>query len=58
MRCGAHVSMHACVRMRPVHTQRDVEGVAFEHRQRILREEERLRNWRQEAQHQLDAREV
>lgn len=29
--------------------QRDVENCAFEHRQRILREEERLRAWKAEA---------
>jgi oral-facial-digital syndrome 1 protein len=38
--------------------QREVEAIAFEHRQRILREEERLRTWRAEAKSQLDGREV
>jgi oral-facial-digital syndrome 1 protein len=38
--------------------QREVEAIAFEHRQRILREEERLRTWRAEAQSQLEGREV
>ncbi|EFJ49212.1 basal body protein [Volvox carteri f. nagariensis] len=36
--------------------QRDVENVAYEHRQRILREEERMRNQKTEMQQQLDAR--
>ncbi len=38
--------------------QREVEGIAFEHRQRIMREDERLRAWKAEAQSALDAREV
>ena len=38
--------------------QRDVENVAFEHRQKILREEERLRNWRAEVTQAADAKEV
>lgn len=42
----------------PPCVQREVEAVAFEHRQRILREEERLRTWRAEAQSALDSREV
>ncbi|KAJ9514459.1 hypothetical protein QJQ45_016198 [Haematococcus lacustris] len=37
--------------------QREVESIAFEHRQRILREEERLRTWRAEASSQLQGRE-
>ncbi|KAG2494257.1 hypothetical protein HYH03_007612 [Edaphochlamys debaryana] len=36
--------------------QRDVENVAYEHRQRILREEERLRNWKTEVTQQVDGR--
>ena len=36
--------------------QRDVESVAYEHRQKILREEERLRGYKDEVQQQLDAR--
>ncbi|GLC50250.1 oxidative DNA demethylase [Pleodorina starrii] len=36
--------------------QRDVENVAYEYRQRILREEERLRNHKTELQQQLDSR--
>ncbi|GIL76032.1 hypothetical protein Vretimale_5680 [Volvox reticuliferus] len=36
--------------------QRDVENVAYEHRQRILREEERLRNQKTEIQQQQDSR--
>lgn len=42
----------------PVPSQRDVENVAYEHRQRILREEERLRNYKTEVQQQLDGRQV
>ena len=30
--------------------QRDVENAAFEHRQKILREEERVRAWKAEAE--------
>lgn len=36
--------------------QRDVESVAYEHRQKILREEERIRSFKEEVQQQLDAR--
>ncbi|KAG2450805.1 hypothetical protein HYH02_004642 [Chlamydomonas schloesseri] len=36
--------------------QRDVENVAYEYRQRILREEERLRNHKTEIQQQQDSR--
>ncbi|GFR48611.1 hypothetical protein Agub_g10522 [Astrephomene gubernaculifera] len=36
--------------------QRDVENVAYEHRQRILREEERLRNYKTEVEQQQDSR--
>ncbi|KXZ50853.1 hypothetical protein GPECTOR_14g105 [Gonium pectorale] len=36
--------------------QRDVENVAYEHRQRILREEERMRNQKTEIQQQQDGR--
>ena len=36
--------------------QRDVESVAYEHRQKILREEERIRSYKDEVQQQLDAR--
>lgn len=35
-----------------------MENVAYEHRQRILREEERLRNYKTEVQQQLDGRQV
>ncbi|GAX79257.1 hypothetical protein CEUSTIGMA_g6697.t1 [Chlamydomonas eustigma] len=36
--------------------QRDVESIAYEHRQKIIKEEERLRNYKTEVQQQLDAR--
>ena len=48
-----------CVRIRSVsRQQRDIESVAYEHRQKILREEERLRNLKEEQQQQLDARQA
>ena len=33
-----------------------MEGIAYEHRQKIIKEEERMRNLKAEAQQQLDAR--
>ena len=38
--------------------QRDVENAAFEHRQKILREEERVRAWKAETTAAADARQV
>lgn len=38
--------------------QRDVEGIAYEHRQKIIKEEERMRNLKAEMQQQLDSRQV